>query len=65
MVCPVCTIDQQRIRLDQHLAEEHNWPLDKVNDYYNQQIQKLLNKLGPNKRRPCNCGPIMGCRGMK
>ena len=45
MICPLCTIDQQRIRLDQHLREDHHWPADQAATYYQQQIEKLREEM--------------------
>ena len=45
MTCPVCRIDAQRIRLDQHLTEEHSWSTYRAIAYYQQQIRRLLEEI--------------------
>ena len=45
MICPVCNIDAQRIRLDAHLVEDHHWPAEQATTYYQQQIHRLLEEI--------------------
>lgn len=42
MICPECRIDQQRVKLPWHLVEDHHWPADRADTYYQQQIDTLL-----------------------
>ena len=42
MVCPVCIIDQQRIKLPWHLVDDHQWLADDAEAYYQAQIDVLL-----------------------
>ena len=42
MICPECHIDQQRVKLPWHMVQDHDWPADKAEDYYLEQIDKLL-----------------------
>ena len=46
MICPECHIDQQRIRLDTHLVEEHKWAPGNAGAYYLEQLNKLLKETG-------------------
>ena len=42
MICPVCDTDCQRVKLPWHLVEDHHWPADRAETYYQQQIRRLL-----------------------